>query len=217
MNLLGLSPAGKIACSVVLVASVATSDPSSSRVRVAVGVLVLAVFALARPDLLVLARRLLVALGAIVALCVPFAIAGDLPRAFELAGRAGAATLIALAFASTLALDELPSGLRALGLPLDFVSTVHAMLWQVGNIGNEGQRLVLARRLRGARGVVGPEILAELLVRTTARAERVDLAMQLRGTHSELAAHGSRLKMRDILGIGCAFCIGIALHLIRET
>jgi energy-coupling factor transporter transmembrane protein EcfT len=184
---------------------------------VAVFALLVVVLGLTRPDPRVLARRALFALGAIVALCIPFAIAGDWARAIELGARASAATLIALAFASTWKLDELPAALRALGLPLDFVSTVHAMLWQVGHIGSEGRRLVLARRLRGARGVVGPEILAELLVRTTARAERVDLAMQLRGTHSQLAAGRSSANWRDWLGIGCALMLGIGLHLVKGT
>jgi energy-coupling factor transporter transmembrane protein EcfT len=90
------------------------------------------------------------------------------------------------------------------------------MLWQVGHIGTEGRRLVLARRLRGARGAIGPEILAELLVRTTARAARVDLAMQLRGAHSEAAARQAPLAARDALATGIALALGIGLHLLAR-
>lgn len=212
----GPSPAGRILCSVFLVASVATVDPSTARVRVAVLVLVIALLALTRPNPLVLGRRALVALGAVVALCLPWVIAGNWPRALELGGRAAASTLIALAFAGTLRRSELPGALRALGLPADFASTVHAMLWQVGNIGSEGRRLVLARRLRGARGAIGPEILAELLVRTTARAERVDLAMQLRGASSEAAARRVGLTTRDVLAAAIALGTGIGLHLFAR-
>jgi energy-coupling factor transporter transmembrane protein EcfT len=212
----GVSPAGRILCSVFLVASVATLDPSTTRVRVSLLVLLFAIFALTRPDPLVLARRGLVALGAVVALCVPWVIAGNWPRALEVGGRASASTLIALAFAGTLSRAELPGALRALGLPADFASTVHAMLWQVGNIGSEGRKLVLARRLRGARGAIGPEILAELLVRTTARAERVDLAMQLRGANSEAAARRVGLGPRDVLVAGIALGAGIGLHLLAR-
>lgn len=216
MSYFGTSPAGRILCSVFLVASVATLDVSTTRVRVALLFVLLAVLAVARPDPRALLRRSVLAVGAIVAMCVPWALAGDFARALELAGRASAASLIALAFASTVALDQLPSALRALGLPADFTSTVHGMLWQVGHIGTEGRRLVLARRLRGARGVIGPEVLAELLVRTTARAERVELAMQLRGAHSEAAARRVPLAARDLPAMIVALALGIGLHLLAH-
>jgi energy-coupling factor transporter transmembrane protein EcfT len=202
---------------VTLVAGVATVNPGSPAIRIAVPALALFVLSLTRPDRRVLARRTLVAFGAILAVCLPFVLVGDFVRALELGGRAAAATLIALAFAATLPLEELPGALRALGLPADFASTVHGMLWQLGNIRAEGRRLVLARKLRGARGVVGPEILAELLVRTTARAERVDLAMQLRGAHSALAARRVGLGARDFVGIAIALAVGIGLHVLARA
>jgi energy-coupling factor transporter transmembrane protein EcfT len=73
--------------------------------------------------------------------------------------------------------------------------------------------LILARQLRGARRF-GPEVLAQLLVRTTERAERVDLAMRLRG------ASGTEQSGFDLGGVALllgALFVAVALHLLGRS
>ncbi len=200
----------------LLVVGVATVPFHHTPVRLAVGFVLIATFALTRPDFGLLWRRGLLAIGAVAALMVPWVVTGDIEHALEVGARASAATLIALAFASTLPLRELSPALRALGVPAVFASTISTMLWQLSNVAAEGRRLVLARKLRGVRGVVGPEILAELFLRSTARAERVELAMSLRGAHSASTNRRTGLGAEDVLGALACGAVSVGLHLLAR-
>ena len=107
----------------------------------------------------------------------------------------------------------MPSALRSLGAPRLLAATIHTMLWQAEHVGDEGRRLLLARRLRGCRERFGPDLLAQLLVRTTARAERVDLAMRLRGADGAPPPR-PRLGLVDLAVAALSLAAGAALHLL---
>jgi energy-coupling factor transporter transmembrane protein EcfT len=193
--------------SALLTASLATAPPRLWPVCLALAALVgLAT----RPRWAWLWRRSLVALPALGALTAALALA-DPPRALAVGARAVAALVVALSVASRIELASLPGALRVLGAPRELAATVHAMLWQIEHVADEGRRLLLARQLRGAERV-GPEVLAQLLIRTGARAERVDLAMRLRGADGppDPRAH---LCVADVLvALGC-LALGVGLHL----
>lgn len=133
-------------------------------------------------DWLGLGRRLLLATPMLAALLLPLAAGGAAERAGLTAGRALAALTCAMSMFSLVHERELSGALRGLGLPAALGAVLSAMLRQASQVRREGRRLVLARRLRGASGGwVSARVLAALLDRTRQRADRVDLALRLRG------------------------------------
>lgn len=208
-----LSPAGRIASALVLASAIATMPNARERhAALAVAALAALLFALGRPRVGWLLRRALPALLFTAALLVPFLLAGQRERAHEIALRATAAVSVVLLVASTLSLAELPTALFSLGVPRSLAGTVHALLWQLEHVGDQGRRLLLARRLRGARGAFGPEMLSALLWRTADRAERVELAMALR--HADPLGRRRPLGASDFAAIVLCLAFGIALHRI---
>ncbi|MCC6901140.1 MAG: hypothetical protein IT377_19360 [Polyangiaceae bacterium] len=205
---MSVTPSARVACLLVLATGIATAPLASAPSRVALAVLLVALALSTRPRIGWLARRLGPALLALGALLVPLAIA-DPDRALLVALRAVGAAFAASCLASTLSLGELGPALRGLGVPRSLSGAVHALLWQLEHVASEGRRLVLARRLRGATRF-GPEVLAQLLVRTSARAERVDLAMRLRGADG--APAGPRLGASGVLSALAALTVVTALH-----
>lgn len=199
-----------MACLVVLAAGIATAPLGSLASRGLLAALVLAVLGLARPRPRWLARRLGPPLVGLAALLLPLVLVSSAERSAEIVARAVGAAVVAAAVASTLALAELGPALAALGVPRALSSAVHALLWQLEHVGAEGRRLILARQLRGARRF-GPEVLAQLLFRTAARAERVDLAMRLRGASAPAAG---RISRRDLPALCAALAAAVALHLV---
>lgn len=207
-----LSPAGRVLCAAVAVAAVATAPLFESRLRIgAVIVSIGAAMVLGRPRPRWLARRGAAAGLTAAALVVPFVLAGQTARAADVAFRASAAIALALSFAATLSLAELPRALATLRAPRALSGAVHALLWQLEHVGDEGRSLLLARRLRGARGAFGPEVLSSLLARTAARAERVEVALALRGVQTPESR--DRLSRADIAASVAVLVLGIALHL----
>ncbi len=203
------SPVARITCLVVLAAGIATAPLGSSSSRWALALLLLALLLITRPRFSWLARRLGPALLALGALLVPLALSMDLARVVVIALRAVGAALASACLASTIPLRELGPALVAVGTPRSLASAVHTLLWQLDHVGAEGRRLMLARRLRGAERF-GPEVLSQLLVRTAARAERVDLAMRLRSADG--APEASRFGAVDALVCLSALAVVVALH-----
>jgi energy-coupling factor transporter transmembrane protein EcfT len=168
---------------------------------------------LARPRARWLARRAAAASMAVAAIVVPFVLAGQTERAAEFAFRAATAVALALTFAATISLADLPRALATLRVPRALSGAVHALLWQLEHVGDEGQRLLLARRLRGARGAFGPEVLSSLLARTAIRAERVDVALALRGVRAPESRDG--LRRTDWVATVAVLAFAVALHVGR--
>jgi len=208
------SPAARLLAGAVLVAAIATT-PVGSLPALSISLLLLvATLLAARPRLRPFARRALPALLVIAALVVPLVITGRTAEALAMGARATLAVGVALSVAASLGLDELPGALSALGVPAALAAVVETMLRQLGSVQDEGRRIVLARKLRGARGFgVGPEVLSALLVRTSARAERAELAMRLRGYNPVLARERARLGRRDLLLLGLTIALAILLHI----
>lgn len=207
------SPAARLLAGALLVAAIATAPLGSPRALSISAAVLVAMLLAAQPRLGLLAKRALPAVLLIVALVLPLLIAGQTAQAIAMGARASLAVGVALAVAATLQLDELPGALLALGIPTALARVVETMLRQVSSVQAEGRRIVLARRLRGARGFgVGPEVLSALLVRTSARAERADLAMRLRGYNAEAARDQARLCLRDVPLLLLVLAAVVLLH-----
>lgn len=208
------SPAGRLLGGTILVAGVATARPTASALCVGLA-LGLGIAGAARPPPAALARRALPALGVIAAVLAPLVISGHFDQAAVLAARATLGVGIALSVASTLALDEVPGALRALGLPAALGAVTATMLRQLGAVRDQGRRMVLARALRGARGAgLSAGTLAALLVRTADRASRVELAMQLRGYSLAEAATRSALRVRDAAVVAACTASAVVVHVV---
>jgi energy-coupling factor transporter transmembrane protein EcfT len=209
-----VTPPARIACLVVVVAGIATAPLERASSRVLLGVWLAVVLLVTRPAPRWLLTRGGPALLGVAALLVPFALTAAPERVALLAARALGAASAALSIGSTVALHEVGPALGRLGFPRALAGTVRALLWQVGHVGMEGRRLLLARALRGERGF-GPEVLAQLLVRTTARAERVDLAMRLRGADLSTSAERARFGAVGLAALLISAAASVALHAER--
>jgi cobalt/nickel transport system permease protein len=94
----------------------------------------------------------------------------------------GMVVLLALAYGTT----GLLGGLRGLGLPAPLLGTLAFMERYVHVLGDERDRMMTARRARGARGGVGGwadrgRLLGALFVRALERGERIEAALEARG------------------------------------
>jgi energy-coupling factor transporter transmembrane protein EcfT len=205
------SPAARLLCLVILVTSVATAP--LSRTGLVSGVAVaLTVLVIARPPLRQTLRRIGAGAVLISAVLLPLALVGETQRAMLLMARAAAALLVAVAFAGTLKLSDVASGCRALGIPSYAVRVIETMLRQVSVLREVGQRIVLARKLRGARGTsASGEVFATLLLHSAERAQRSALAMRLRGFGGQ-SAHGARLRASDAPLLVAVCAAAIAIH-----
>jgi len=180
---------------------------------VALGVLACAVGAasIAKPNLKRLSVRLGAALGMVAALLLPFLLVGDFERATKLGLRALGAATVALAFTSRLSGTELAHALGALRAPVALVEVIEGLASQLDTLKSTAKRILLARRLRGARGIAGSiSVLPELLVRSAERAERLGLARRLRGfDHAQLK---SKFQRQDIGPLLLAAISATLLH-----
>lgn len=205
-------PVARIGSAVVLALGVATAPLTTALSRVALGVLVLGVLALTRPPLRAALLRVGGAALGLGILLVPFLVMSP-ARALEVGARALGVVCLVTALVSSVPLARLGPALAGLGVPKALSSTVRALLWQLEHVAGEGRRLLLARRLRGAERF-GPEVIAQLVVRTAARAERVDLAMRLRG--AELGAADDALAPGDVAWMLGALALAVGLHWIAR-
>jgi energy-coupling factor transporter transmembrane protein EcfT len=212
------SPAARLLCCVVLVGSVATAPLHSPTAQAAAGTIALLVLLVTRPDLRRLARRGAPGLAIVLALVLPLLLAGRTAQAAAIGVRASLAILVALALTATIPLGELGSTLGSVGAPPTVSALIETMLRQLSVVREEGLRLALARRLRGARGVAfSADELAALLVRTVSRAERVRLAASLRGSASTSAHRHVRLAWRDAPVIVVASLAASGIHVIAHV
>jgi energy-coupling factor transporter transmembrane protein EcfT len=199
-----------------IVVGIATAPRQVTSSLVASAALALGLVALARPAPAAFARRAALGALAIAAICLPIAWT-DLDRAVWLGGRAAAALVAALALASTIAEAELGPALSALGAPRGVSAVVASLLRQTGSIAAEGRRLALARSLRGATGIgASTEMFAALLARSAQRAERVELALRLRGYDERVRRPGVRLALGDVPAIAAAVLAAVAVHWVAR-
>ncbi len=210
-----MSSAARILVLVGLTSAVATLPAPSLRSLGAAALGLLALLCLIRPDFAKLLRRALVGFAIVIVFMLPLLVAGQSEQAMLLGARSLLALSVALTLADTLALAEVGPALAALGVPCKLASVVAAALTQVGLLRETGERIALARRLRGASGVsVGPDVVAALLARSAERAERMSLAADLRGRDIRRSARRARLRPRDGLVLAPALCAALSLHLL---
>jgi cobalt/nickel transport system permease protein len=199
---------------VVLVTGISTAPLRSRDALVASACVALAVLFFTRAAPLALVKRSLVAVPLLAALVLPVMLAGQAQHAVELGLRAMLALITALSFAATLSSIELPAALTNLGLPQPLARMLGTMLRQAGAVQAQGQRILLARKLRGAKGgAMSAEVLASLLTSTAERAERVELAMRLRGADLATLKAGQGLGPRDLPLLLASSCAAIAIHI----
>lgn len=210
------SVAARVLSLLVIAVGIATAPRQVTSSLVASAAIALGLIAMARPEPAAFARK--AAMGALAISAIAFPIAwSDLERALWLGGRAAAALLAALALASTIPPAELGPALSALGAPRGVSAVVASLLRQTGSIAAEGRRLALARSLRGATGIgASTEMLAALLARSASRAERVELALRLRGYDERVRRAGVRLALGDAPAIVAALSAAIAVHWVAR-
>lgn len=207
-----LSPAARVASALLLSAAIAFLPHVAKTLGFAIAALVVGCALLCRPNFKRLSLRLSLALLVIVALAVPFVISGEPGTAARLGLRALGATTIALLFTSDLSSSALASALHTLRAPISLVEVIEGLALQLDSLRGVASRIVLARKLRGARGLRGnATVLPELLVRSAERAERVDLARRLRGYDAKRRTPMTSADLPVLLISGAA---ALALHLL---
>lgn len=208
-----LSPAGRVLCTVLTVAALATAPLGSPVAQLAAAAVVLLTIAVLRPSWHRMLLRGVAVVLAITAAVLPFFLGGNPAAGVALTLRAGLACAAALVFADGLARTDLGAALRALGLPAGFATVIASLQQQARIIGDEGRRVLLARRLRGARGRgLGLGVLSTLFVRSARRAERVDFARSLRGYRIDDSARAARLTATDLVPLAMVLVLATAPH-----
>jgi energy-coupling factor transporter transmembrane protein EcfT len=208
------SVAARVLVSLLAVVGIATAPLGSTPSALCAVAVVLGLLAWTRPEPRLLMRRGIWPLLGIIALALPIAFA-EPERAGSLAARAVLAVTAALAIGSTIPSSRLGSALAALGVPASLAAVIATVLRQVDLLVVEGRRLSLARSLRGARGAsASVDTLATLLARSAARAERVELAMRLRGYAIDRSRPGVSLALRDMPLLMIAAAASVAIHFV---
>lgn len=176
------SPGARVLAALIITTGIATLPRIGGAVALAIlGCCVVAAL-VSKPDLRRLSLRLTATLAMLGALLLPFVVGGDGEQAARLGLRALGAATIALTFTSRLTGIDLARAFGALRAPVALVEVLEGLSSQLDNLQSTAQRILLARRLRGAHGVRGTlSIIVELLVRSAERAERLGLARRLRG------------------------------------
>jgi cobalt/nickel transport system permease protein len=145
---------------------------------------------------------------------LPIAWARGLEPAVFTTVRAACAIATAVAVAGAIPRESLGPALRGIGVPAALAAVVAAALRQMALLREEGQRLLLARRLRGSAGYRGgANLVGVLFLRAARRAERVELALRLRGASPERALTAARLSPGDAPFVALSFFAALAIHL----
>jgi energy-coupling factor transporter transmembrane protein EcfT len=208
------SAAARLLAGVILIVAVATMPARAIAVSASL-LLAALLLVLVRPRRSLLAAAGWLGIVPLAALLTPWWLAGDSEVALLLGGRGLSAIGVATVLAASLERDELVGGLSALGVPEALVGVVSTMLRQARGVREQGHSLLLARRLRGARGPqVSVDVLAALLARTAERAERIELATRLRGADGVSARGVATLKTRDLPLLVSAVGLGVSLRLL---
>ena len=184
-----MTAAGRIAAALLWSLSIGLLPPVLMVTLTALGLSLLLV-GLQAQHLRQVLTRALVAIGALLAVLLPLLVAaGD--AALPIAARATAVVLGVLALTAAVTAQRLGPALRGLYFPRSISAVVAAIARQLGALQVESRRMLLARRLRGARGVqLGPTVVADLFERSLTRAQQQDLAARIRGIDLlELDAH----------------------------
>jgi energy-coupling factor transporter transmembrane protein EcfT len=208
----GASPSGQLVVAIALVAAIATAPLGRGALSAAAFVTTVAVIAFGQ------ARRIgraavpmLLMIGASI---VPIAVSSSTERAGLVALRALLAATTAMAVAGATTKESLAPALGALGVPGVVAAVLASALRQTTVLRTEGRRLLLARKLRGRAGYGdGAALLGILFARAATRAERVELAMRLRGFAPEQAMERMRLGRRDAPLVAIAGAAAAAIHL----
>ncbi len=181
----------------------------------AIGMVVVAVVFATRPPMRIWSRGV-VGLFGVVAVAMPI-VWSDPERALWLALRATLALGAAIAIGSTIPSASLGPALSSLGLPRGVAAVISTLLRQIDLLIAEGRRLTLARRLRGATGLgASTELFAALLVKSSQRAERVELALRLRGYDERRPPAGVALAATDAPFVVLVLGVALASHMVTR-
>ncbi len=208
-----LTPAARLGGGVILAVALATAPPSFLGFGVACAFFV-SVLAWAKPPARRWQRRLAVALIGSGAMLAPFALGGGWSGVAPVLLRSSSAIVTAVATSLTLAGEDLGSAFATLRAPRALTTVIVHTVGQLGALVDEGQRLALARKLRGASGTgANLELLSTLLIQSAARGQRRALAVELRG-----APPGTRVDsfggFRSLAFVGICALMGIGVHLV---
>ena len=201
---------GRLLASLLWVAAVATAPPGPVALLAAAGV---TGALLVRHGARRLGRLLFPATVMVAGTTLPIAVSFGASHGLLVGARALLAVASAAALLGGTPASRLAPALRGLGIPSAVTTTLAAALRLSGLLVDEGRRLVLARRLRGDRSILaGGAVLGALFTRAVTRAERMDLAMALRGYRGEVTVSGPRLVLGDLPGIAAAAVLGVLVH-----
>jgi energy-coupling factor transporter transmembrane protein EcfT len=166
-----------------------------------------------RPNLAQVARRFALCVPMIAALAVPFLLGGQFEAAARFTFRALSAALVVLTFTAGMSPADLARALASLRVPQSLVEVVDGLLLEFDSLAPVARRIVLAQRLRGARGLsIFVRLVPELLVQSAERAARVDLARRLRGYSTSRDAR--TLAPADLLSVFGAVSCALLMHVL---
>jgi energy-coupling factor transporter transmembrane protein EcfT len=181
----GPSPRVRLLSLVGLVVIVAALPPTMPWLAISAAVaLVVAVVAFAGvqgrgPALRRLAAGVTLAALALVPMALSLGPGAAAPRLL----RAVFCLTIALSMGATLSRSELVRALESLRVPRTLTQTVRVLLHTLASLERVGKGLVLARKLRGGSSFGSLlSVIPGLFLASATRAEKVDLAMSLRGS-----------------------------------
>lgn len=212
-----LSAPARLLGGVTCLVSAATAPAASWSAVLTAALIAAVLLVLGRPRAIACALVMGSALAMGASLTWPLIVAGDAHRAAALIARSLSATAMAIAVGSTFTDVELGATLRWFRLPRALVDAVETLFTGLGLLGPLGERMALARRLRGARGFsAGGELLAGLFVLSVERAERLALGRQLRGYDDRSMRSSVRMAWSDVPGLAGAAVAGILVHAVAR-
>ena len=210
-----VTPAARLSGGVILAVALATAPPSTIGLGVACAFF-LVVLLWAKPPTRRWQKRLVIALVGSSAMLAPFALGGGWSGVAPILLRTSTAIVAAVATSLTLAGEDLGGAFATLRAPRALTTVIVHTVGQLGALADEGQRLALARKLRGASGTgANLELLSTLLIQSAARGQRRALAVELRGAPPGTTA-GSFGGFSSLAFVGLCAGMGIGVHLVSQ-